>query len=285
MRLALKEAGRGRARVSPNPAVGCVIVNNNNIIAKGYHKGFGGPHAEREALKKAGPAAEGATLYVTLEPCSHFGKTPPCTEAITESGINEVVAAMPDPNPANNGRGLKHLRKNGIKVISGVLRREAEELNRGFIERVKKKRPYITVKMAQSLDGKIATRTGDSKWVSSQGSREIVQRLRSRQDAIMVGVNTVIKDNPLLTVRRSHWHPVKVVVDSRMRTPTKANIFGKNSPAQVIIATTKKSNRVEREELKRQRCGYPAAQVEFRGSGPTSAYERTKQKRYSECAC
>lgn len=266
MRIALEQARKGLGRVSPNPAVGCVITKNNEVVATGYHRRFGGPHAEIMALKKADRAARGATLYVTLEPCCHFGKTPPCTDEIIKAGIKEVVAAMADPNPTNNGRGFSKLHKNGIKIISGILKKEAEGLNKAFIERMRKGRPYITVKMAQSLDGKIATRTGESKWISSEASRAMVQRLRSRHDAVMVGVNTIIKDDPLLNIRRSSlaaspsrrrsqaWshlsvrplavarrsykNPVKIIVDSKLRTPTDARIFSKDSPARVIIATT-----------------------------------------------
>lgn len=255
MRIALEQAKKGLGEVSPNPAVGCVITKNNMVIATGYHRRFGGPHAEVMALEKAGKEARGATLYVSLEPCCHFGKTPPCTEAIIKSGIKEMVAAMADPNPANNGRGFKQLRKNKIRVISGILKKEAQELNKAFIERMKKKRPYISVKLAQSLDGKIATRTGKSKWISSKASRSMVHRLRKRHDAVMVGVNTVIRDDPLLNVRTSYFvhrtwcrQPVKIVIDSSLRTPVNARIFSKNSAARVIIATTKKAP-VEKEKV------------------------------------
>lgn len=241
MRIALDEARKGSGRVSPNPKVGCVVVKNDRILARGYHQRFGGPHAELVALKKAGKEAKGATLYITLEPCCYFGKTPPCANTIIESGIKEVVAAMADPNPANNGRGFKLLRKKGIKVTSGILMKEARALNKPFIERMKKKRPYISLKLAQSIDGKIATRTGESKWISSEGSRAIVQRLRSRHDAIMVGANTIVRDDPLLNIRSAQRQPARIVVDSRLRIPVNARIFSKDSPAEVIIATTKRA--------------------------------------------
>ncbi|MFH1868599.1 MAG: bifunctional diaminohydroxyphosphoribosylaminopyrimidine deaminase/5-amino-6-(5-phosphoribosylamino)uracil reductase RibD, partial [Candidatus Omnitrophota bacterium] len=248
MLIALAEAKKGLGRVSPNPAVGCIIVKEGKIVSKGYHQIFGGPHAEIIALKRAKEKAYGATIYVTLEPCSYFGKTPPCIDAIIISGIKKVVVAMVDPNPANSGKGLKKLRREGIKVISGILKKEAEALNKPFIDRMKKKRPYVTVKLAQSLDGKIATKAGDSKWISSKSSRTVVQRLRSRHDAIMVGVNTVLKDDPSLSVRishivcrMSHRQPTKIVIDSKLKTPVNAKIFQKPS-AKVIIAATKKAS-------------------------------------------
>lgn len=245
MRIAIQEARRGLGKTTPNPVVGCVIAKNNKIIAKAHHKQFGGPHAEVIALKKAKKAARGATLYVTMEPCSHFGKTPPCTDEIIRAGIREVVSAAQDPNPVNNGKGLRKLLNSGIKVISRVMKKEADALNREFIQRMKRGRPFVTVKMAQSLDGKIATKEGDSKWISSAASRRIVQQLRSKHDAIMVGVNTIARDNPRLRVRRLKRQPIKIVVDSRLRTPAYARIFSKNSSGKVIIATTKTASRAK----------------------------------------
>jgi len=246
MRLALSEASKAKKNTEPNPAVGCVIVNKDRIVAKAFHAKFGGPHAEVLALNKARDKAKGAILYVTLEPCCHFGKTPPCTERIIKSGIKTVVAAIADPNPANSGKGFKILRKNGIKVISGVLGEEAARLNKEFIERMKRKRPFITVKIAQSLDGKIATKTGDSKWISSSSSRRLANKLRSKNDAIMVGINTILKDDPRLTIRNSNGkariaqkQPTKIVVDSLLKTPPDARIFTNSSIGKVIIATTK----------------------------------------------
>ncbi len=241
MGLALKLAGKGRGRTSPNPMVGAVIVRNNKIVGEGYHRRAGLEHAEIAALKKAGPEAKGATLYVNLEPCNHFGKTPPCTEAIIKSGIKKVVAAMKDPNPVNNGKGNKRLKEAGIRIISGILEQDAEQLNKFFVKYITTGRPFVIVKAAQSLDGKIATRTGESKWISSEESRKFVRELRKQVDAIMVGANTVVKDNPLLTAASRAKQPVKIIVDTELRTPVNARILSKESPAKVIIAATKKA--------------------------------------------
>jgi len=250
MRIAIQEAGKGIGKTAPNPVVGCVIIKDNKIISKAHHKYFGGAHAEAAALKKAKQRAKNATLYVTMEPCSYPGKRPPCTGAIIEAGIKNVVAAMQDPNPANDGNGFKQLRKKGIPIICGVMKKEAERLNRSFIARMKKKRPSVTVKMAQSLDGKIATKEGDSKWISSTASRRIVQGLRAKHDGVMVGINTIIRDNPRLTVRGSRRGPIKIVVDSRLRTPLNARIFAKASSGRVIIAATEKASKAKAALLK-----------------------------------
>ena len=257
MELALRLAKRGLGRTSPNPMVGAVIVKNGRIAGKGYHKKAGLPHAEMAALKEAGMNARGATMYVNLEPCDHFGRTPPCTAAIIKSGVKKVVAAMKDPNPLNNGRGFRRLKKNGIKVIKGVLEGEAKRLNEVFVKYVAKKMPFVIVKAAQSLDGKIATKTRDSKWISHPESRRYVHRLRGQVDAVMVGVGTVIRDDPLLTsrlqkkvyslqftvYRKKIKQPIKIIVDSRLKTPLNSRIFNYDSPAKVIIATTKKAQK------------------------------------------
>lgn len=247
MALALRLAKKGLGHTSPNPVVGAVIVKNQKIIGGGYHKRAGFDHAEVTAIKNSGRNAKGATLYVNLEPCNHFGRTPPCSDMIIRSGIKKVVAAMRDPNPLNNGRGFARLRKAGIKVINGVLEDEAKRLNGAFIKYITKKTPFIIVKAAQSLDGKIATNTGDSKWISCEESRRYVHRLRSQVDAVMVGAETVIRDDPLLTSRvksvagKKNKQPVKIVVDSELKIPVKSRIFSKDSPAKTIIATTKKA--------------------------------------------
>jgi len=250
MRIAIALARKGAGKVSPNPMVGCVIVKDGRVIASAYHKSFGGPHAEAIALKKAGKRSDGATLYVTLEPCSYFGKTPACTDAIMASGIREVIAAMADPNPANDGRGFRILRKSGIEVAFGILRKEAETLNKHLIDAMKRRRPFVTLKLAQSIDGKIATRTGDSKWISSDASRAMVQKIRSRNDAIMVGINTVIKDDPLLSIRASRRQPVKIVVDSMLKTSANARILNRKiSPGRVIIAATGRASKAKEKLL------------------------------------
>ena len=261
MSAALKLAGKGRGQTSPNPMVGAVIVRNNKIVGEGYHRRAGLEHAEIAALKKAGPEAKGATLYVNLEPCSHFGKTPPCAEAIIKSGIKKVVAAMKDPNPVNNGKGFKRLKEAGIKIINGVLEQEAAQLNEFFVKYITTGKPFVIVKVAQSLDGKIATRTGESKWISSEESRKLVRELRKQADAIMVGVNTVIKDNPLLTDRGQRTEdrgqrkqPVKVIVDTNLKVPVSARIFSKYSPAKVILATTQKAPEKKIARFERTGC-------------------------------
>lgn len=243
MRLALRLAQRAKGKTNPNPLVGAIVVNKGKIVGQGYHQAAGEAHAEVIALDQAGGAARGASLYVNLEPCCHFGQTPPCVDKIKASGIKEVIFAMEDPNPLNKGRGARFLRRHGIKVYSGVLEEEAEKINRVFIKYITKELPFVTVKIAQSLDGKIATTEGDSRWISSQSSREFVHKLRSQVDAILVGINTVLNDNPLLSCRcNAHLHkrqPKKVVVDSRLRLLPDLKIFSKRSPAQVIIATTR----------------------------------------------
>jgi len=236
MRLALKEALKAKGMTFPNPMVGALIVKNGRIIAKGYHKNAGGVHAEVMALDEAGKKTKGAILYVTLEPCAHFGRTPPCVDRIIKSGIREVVIGMIDPNPLNNGRGAHILRQNKIKTRIGFLEEQLREINNVFIKYITKKMPFVTVKVAESLDGKIATKTGDSKWITSDRSRAYAHSIRQNYDAVMVGVNTVLRDNPKLAASWSaQRHPAKIVIDSQLSTPQNANIFYKNSP--VIIVT------------------------------------------------
>ncbi len=236
---AIKIAAYGAGFVSPNPMVGAVIVKNNKIIATGYHHRFGGDHAEIVALKKAGSKARGATLYVSLEPCGHFGKTPPCTQAIIDAGIQQVHLAILDPNPLVAGKGKRQLQQAGIKVFAHNDDR-ARELNEVFFKFITTKRPFVALKWAMSLDGKIATRAGNSKWISNEQSRKIVHKLRQSYDGVLVGVNTIIKDNPRLTARGINRpsHPVRIILDSLGKTPLTAKIF--RVPGRVIIASTKK---------------------------------------------
>ncbi|MBI3323231.1 MAG: bifunctional diaminohydroxyphosphoribosylaminopyrimidine deaminase/5-amino-6-(5-phosphoribosylamino)uracil reductase RibD, partial [Candidatus Omnitrophica bacterium] len=191
MRLALELAGKALGDTSPNPVVGAVIVKGGRVVGRGYHRRAGLPHAEVEALRDAGKQARGATMFVTLEPCAHTGRTPPCCEAIITAGIRRVVVAMADPNPRTDGRGIAWLRRAGIQVLTGVLKEEAGRLNEPFTKYITKRLPWVIVKIAQTLDGKIATRTGESRWISSAASRELAHRLRRQVDAIVVGVNTV----------------------------------------------------------------------------------------------
>lgn len=238
MALALRLARKAMGQTSPNPMVGAVIVNDGRIAGQGYHRRAGAPHAEVVALRQAGAAARGATLYCTLEPCNHVGRTPPCCEAIIASGVAKVVVATRDPNPITNGRGLARLRRAGISVIVGVLADDARELNAAFFKVMRTGLPYAIAKAGQSLDGKIATVTGESRWITSPASRTVGHHWRSRVDAILVGVNTVLRDDPRLTARtgpRRADRPVKVILDSRLRTPLAARCLA--SPPATIIAT------------------------------------------------
>ncbi|MEW6725742.1 MAG: bifunctional diaminohydroxyphosphoribosylaminopyrimidine deaminase/5-amino-6-(5-phosphoribosylamino)uracil reductase RibD [Bacillota bacterium] len=240
MRLALELAAQARGRTSPNPLVGAVLVRDGAIIGKGYHTRAGMPHAEIEALRDAGGEARGATLYVTLEPCCHTGRTGPCTEAIVAAGVKRVVAAMRDPNPLVSGRGLARLREAGVEVREGVLEEEARRLNEFFIKYITTRTPFVTLKTAMSLDGKIATRTGDSRWVTGEESRRYVHELRDIYDVILVGVGTVLKDDPSLTTRLPEGgrDPVRVILDSRGRTPAGARVLKQESGAATVIAVT-----------------------------------------------
>ena len=238
MQEALRIAANARGRTSPNPMVGAVIVRDGQIIAEGWHRQAGTPHAEIHALNMAGEFAKGATLYVTLEPCSHFGRTPPCANAIVEADIKKVVAAMSDPNPKVAGRGFQILKDAGIEVEVGLLENESRKLNEVFIKWVTTNKPFVTLKTAMSLDGKIATATGQSKWITSEASRQRVHELRDINDAIMVGIETVLKDNPILTTRIANGKsPIRIVVDSNARTPLASNIVT-NHQAKTIIAVT-----------------------------------------------
>ena len=240
MRIALQLAKKAEGRTDPNPLVGSLVVKNNRIVGRGYHKMCGLPHAEVNAIRTAGPRAKGATLYVTLEPCGHFGRTPPCTDAIIKSGIKRVVIAMRDPNAINNGRGIAKLKRSGIKITFGVLEDDARSMNPAYIKFITRSMPYVTLKIAESLDGKIATKTGDSKWITSAPSRRYVHDLRSKVGAVMVGVNTLVKDDPLLTSRiRGRKEPVRIVVDSTLKTPLRSRIFSNLDRSPVIIATIK----------------------------------------------
>jgi diaminohydroxyphosphoribosylaminopyrimidine deaminase/5-amino-6-(5-phosphoribosylamino)uracil reductase len=241
MALALRLARRGLGRTSPNPAVGAVIVKRGRIVGRGFHRRAGAPHAEVGALRQVGARARGTTLYVTLEPCNHFGRTPPCCDAILAAGISRVVIASLDPNPITGGRGVARLRRAGLSVRTGVLEAQARALNEPFFRAMKTGLPLVIAKAAQSLDGKIATVCGESRWISSPAARRLGHQWRSRVDAILVGVNTVLKDDPLLTVRgasRRVDRPVKVIVDSHLRTPLTARCLSADSPAPVVLATT-----------------------------------------------
>ncbi|MGB9079803.1 MAG: bifunctional diaminohydroxyphosphoribosylaminopyrimidine deaminase/5-amino-6-(5-phosphoribosylamino)uracil reductase RibD [Desulfuromonadaceae bacterium] len=239
MKRALSLARKGIGKTSPNPAVGCVIVKNGTIIGEGWHKRAGGHHAEIHALEMAGARARGADVYVTLEPCSHTGKTPPCSEALIRAGVKRVVAGMLDPNPLVSGGGLAALMLAGIETACGICEDDCRAINLPFIKHVTTGIPYVTYKCAMTLDGNIATITGESRWISCEKSRKYVHRMRSHMDAVMVGVDTIIADNPRLTVRHVRGkNPLRVVVDTRLRTPESVNVLNDQLSSGTIIATT-----------------------------------------------
>ncbi len=292
MKLAKNLALKGRGRTNPNPVVGCIIVRDSEVVATGYHKKAGQPHAEMEAIREANDKRinlKGAVMYVSLEPCCHFGRTPPCVSSIINSGIKRVVIGTRDPNPINNGRGIRVLKKAGICVDVGILEEELKNINLPFTKYITKGLPYVTIKVASSLDGKIATKTGSSKWITGELSRAFANRLRGYVDAVLVGANTVIKDNPSLTrrsnpVTRVPWrigpeesggfpglsprnclpygltisgetspqdgwgsrnavlrHPIKIILDRKLKIPLSLKIFSESPLSKVIIATTEKA--------------------------------------------
>ena len=240
MRIALEEAAKGLGRTSPNPVVGAVLVKSGRIIARGYHKKAGTAHAEVVALEAAGSKAKGADLYTTLEPCDHYGRTPPCSLAILEAGVRRVICASADPNPQVSGKGVARLRRAGVKVLTGVLKEEADTLNRPFFKVMRTKLPWVTLKAAVTLDGKLATATGDSRWVTGEPARAWVHRLRDAVDVILVGANTVRIDDPKLTTRLPGGggkDALRVVVDSHLRLSPSYTLFTQRSPARTVIAT------------------------------------------------
>jgi diaminohydroxyphosphoribosylaminopyrimidine deaminase/5-amino-6-(5-phosphoribosylamino)uracil reductase len=251
MARALALARQGGKAVRPNPRVGAVLVKNGRMIASGYHARFGGPHAEVVALNKAGTLAKGSTLYVTLEPCSTYGKTPPCTDRILSRGLRRVVIGCRDENPAHRGRGAKILRSAGIDVREGVLEGECSELNRDFFVWTAQKRPYAVLKLALTLDGKIADSAGRSRWISSEESRRLVHRLRSFSDAVLVGVNTVIRDDPRLTVRMGSSHPGlrRVILDSSGRIPLSSRILHGHDATRTIVVSTVRLSPAKRRRI------------------------------------
>lgn len=251
MRRALKLARKVIGWTSPNPPVGAVIVKDNSLIAEGYHEGAGKPHAEAVALVKAGKEAEGATLYVTLEPCDHYGRTPPCTQAIIAAKIRRVVIGTVDPNPIVNGRGIARLKEAGVEVTVGVLEREAKELIAPFAKFITQRIPFVTLKLAMSADGKIATKTRESKWLTGELARRFAHKLRHEHDAVMVGVGTVLADDPQLTVRLIRGkvkQPVRVIVDSQARTPPTAKVI-RSAESPCIIAVTEHAPEEQVERL------------------------------------
>lgn len=242
MQMALELAERGRGTVAPNPMVGAVLVKDNELVSKGYHAEHGSDHAEVVALRDAGSEAKGSTLYVTLEPCTVTGETPPCTGAIIDAGVGRVVAAMSDPHPDVRGSGFETLRQEGIDVDVGMCREEAAYLNRRFVTFHLEHRPFVIAKWAMSLDGKIATRTGDSQWITSREARRRARSLRTDAGAVMVGIGTVIEDNPtLLGPEDGEEHPIRIIADSRLRITPDYNIVKTADATRTIIATTKEA--------------------------------------------
>lgn len=239
-------------RTSPNPMVGAVVVKGGQVVGKGYHRKAGGPHAEIHALENAGDQAKSATLYVTLEPCNHQGRTPPCTRVIVNRGIRRVVVGCSDPNPQVAGGGTEYLRRQGILVDVGILEERCLRLNEPFIKHVTTGLPLVIAKMAASLDGKIATHLGDSHWISNERSRRFVHKLRHGVDAILVGVGTVVADNPRLTTRfsgRGGINPLRIILDTHLRTPLDSSVVSETKEAPTIIATGPKPYRKRREAL------------------------------------
>jgi diaminohydroxyphosphoribosylaminopyrimidine deaminase/5-amino-6-(5-phosphoribosylamino)uracil reductase len=249
----LRLAKKGLGSTSPNPLVGALVVKDRKIISSGYHKKAGAPHAEIEALSKAGKRAKGGTLYVNLEPCNHYGRTPPCTKAILKSSVKKVVVGMVDPNPHVTGGGCEFLSSHGVKVKCNVLEEECKRLNEVYIKYITKHKPFVILKGALTLDGWIATQTGNSKWITCEKSRKFVHSLRKRVDAILVGVETVIVDNPFLTpylIGRSTRDPFRVIVDTNLRIPLHSRVFDSPKSGLTIIAVgsnvdSRKRNKIE----------------------------------------
>jgi diaminohydroxyphosphoribosylaminopyrimidine deaminase/5-amino-6-(5-phosphoribosylamino)uracil reductase len=240
MKRALDLARKGEGWTTPNPMVGAVIVNRGQVVGEGYHQKAGTPHAEIHALNMAGDRVKGGTIYVTLEPCCHFGRTPPCTDALIKAGIAKVVVAMTDPNPQVAGGGLKKLKEAGVEVMTGVLEEEARILNEVFIKHITARRPFVALKSALTLDGKTAAKNGTSQWITGEEAREYVHRLRHKYDAILVGIGTVLADDPLLTTRLPGLkNPLRVVLDSSLRIPLTARVLDtRTSPTLVFTAVS-----------------------------------------------
>ena len=255
MQRALSEAQQGRGRVEPNPLVGAVVVREGREVGAGHHERFGGPHAEVVALNRAGERAAGATLYVTLEPCCHFGKTPPCTDAVVAAGIARVVAAVRDPNPVVSGRGVALLEAAGLEVELGCEAQAGRFLLAPYLKRVATGLPFVTAKWAMTLDGKTATGAGDSRWISSESSRNLVHAVRGTMDAIVVGIGTVLADDPLLTARPPGPRvPARVVLDRSARLPLSTRLVRTARQSPVLVAVTEAADRLRCDVLREQGC-------------------------------
>ncbi|MBI4040464.1 MAG: bifunctional diaminohydroxyphosphoribosylaminopyrimidine deaminase/5-amino-6-(5-phosphoribosylamino)uracil reductase RibD [Deltaproteobacteria bacterium] len=254
MKQALELARKAEGQTHPNPLVGALLVKDGKIVGRGYHKRAGEMHAERMALDEAGEAARGATLYITLEPCCHVGRTGPCTESIYRAGVREVIVGMEDPNPEMNGKSLRELKRLAVNVQTGICEKECRELNEYYTYWMKHQLPFVVLKTASTLDGKIATFKGESKWITSEESREFVQSLRRRVDAILVGIGTVTTDNPSLTVHkeREFMNPLRIVVDSKLRISVRAKILKIDDRTKTMVATTRRAPIKKRKALERK---------------------------------
>ena len=252
MKRVLRLAEKGRGRTSPNPMVGAILVKDGRAVGDGYHAKAGEPHAEIIALRKAGEEAKEATLYLNLEPCTHYGKTPPCAPVVIEAGVRRAVIGMEDPNPLVKGRGVEALKRAGLDVDVGILEKECRRLNEAFCKYILNKEPFLILKVAATLDGKIATRNGESQWISGEASRRFVHRLRDQVDGVIVGIGTVLKDDPMLTARvKGGKDSYRIILDSRLRIPENAKVI-EISPSKTIVATTELApgEKVERLEKK-----------------------------------
>ena len=246
MRMAIELAKRGTGAVNPNPMVGAIVVKNGKVIGEGYHKFFGGPHAEVYALEDAGKEAEGAAIYVTLEPCSHYGKTPPCAKKIIDMGIKKCFIGSSDPNPKVAGKGVAMLKKAGIEVVENVLKEECDEINQVFFKYIKTRIPYLFIKCGITLDGKIALSNGISKWITNSIAREKVQFYRNKFMGIMVGINTVLTDNPSLTARVENGvNPFRIIVDPHLKIDENCKVVKNNEDEKTVIITSQKNLFVE----------------------------------------
>ncbi len=273
MRAALGFARKGLGKTSPNPAVGAVIVRKGRIVAAGFHRKAGAPHAEVEALNRlGGKARQGDTLYVTLEPCNHYGRTPPCTQAILERGVRKVVVGMKDPNPCVTGGGCEYLTGQGVEVVTGVLEGECRRLNEWFVTYVTQGRPFVIAKTAMTLDGWTATSTGHSRWVTNERSREWVHRLRNQVDGILVGVGTVMADDPLLNTRLKKGRgrdPVRIIVDTHLRIPVNARVLSDAQGSETLIAVSedvpdRRLKKVEKKGVSFLRCPKKEGRIDLR---------------------
>jgi diaminohydroxyphosphoribosylaminopyrimidine deaminase/5-amino-6-(5-phosphoribosylamino)uracil reductase len=274
MQLALTLGRRGQGRTWPNPAVGAVVVKDGVVVGRGWTQPGGRPHGETEALARAGDAARGATAYVSLEPCCHWGKTPPCTDALIAAGVARVVVPIEDPDPRVSGEGIARLRAGGIVVETGICAAEATELNAGFLLRMREGRPLVTLKLATTLDGRLATHSGESRWITGQLARDRAHALRASNDAVMVGSNTAIIDDPLLTCRLpglAHRSPVRVIVDSRLRLPLTARVVAEARQVPTWIVTLRDGDALRQEAFRD--CGVELVEVGADGAAGISMTE------------